>query len=265
MPFKGPYPTVFGGNTPAMLISHTTFSGDVTNTGTIGAGGISVISGAFLSGGGLFDSGVIVGGIKVDSGSKIVAADTENAIAVVNTETFGGGISNAGKITATHHHDGVLVGSVSTFSGGIRNRGTIVAGTYRANLSNGAALPPWLQFDASTLTFSGMVPYNAAGLSIVVSATNTSRLTTSETFAVQTPPPAPPTVTNQTGTQCCADGGVNFTLASDTFTDPSGGTLAYAATLSNGAPLPSWLNFDPTTETRSAGLCRTARRRSPSM
>jgi hypothetical protein len=123
--------------------------------------------------------------------------------------------------------------------------------TYRANLSNGAALPPWLQFDASTLTFSGTVPNNAAGLSIVVSATNTSRLTTSETFAVQTPPPAPPTVTNQTGTQCCADGEVNFTLASDTFSDPSGGTLAYAATLSNGAPLPSWLNFDPTTETLS--------------
>jgi hypothetical protein len=27
--------------------------------------------------------------------------------------------------------------------------------------------------------------------------------------------------------------------------------LAYAATLSNGAPLPSWLRFDPTTETFS--------------
>jgi hypothetical protein len=56
-------------------------------------------------------------------------------------------------------------------------------------------------------------------------------------------------VTNQTGTQCCGAGEVNFTLAADTFTDPSGGTLAYAATLSNEAPLPSWLNFGPTTET----------------
>ena len=116
--------------------------------------------------------------------------------------------------------------------------------TYRANLSNGAALPSWLQFNASSQAFTGMVPYNAAGLSIVVTATNTSGLTTSETFAVQTPAPAPPMVTNQTGTQCCAGGEVNFTLAADTFTDPSGGTLAYAATLSNGAPLPSWLNFD---------------------
>ena len=123
--------------------------------------------------------------------------------------------------------------------------------TYRANLSNGAALPSWLQFNASTQAFTGMVPYDAAGLSIVVTATNTSGLITAETFAVQTPAPAPPMVTNQTGTQCCAGGEVNFTLAADAFTDPSGGTLAYAATLSNGAPLPSWLNFDPTTETFS--------------
>ena len=73
MAFNWPYPTVFSGNTAAMVISHTTFSGGVTNTGTIGPGGISVISGAFLSGGGILDSGVIVGGIKVDSSSKIVA------------------------------------------------------------------------------------------------------------------------------------------------------------------------------------------------
>ena len=96
-----------------------------------------------------------------------------------------------------------------------------------------------------------MVPNNATVLGIMVTATNTSGLTASETFAVETPAQAPPMVTNQTGTQCCAGGEVNFTLAADTFTDPSGGTLAYAATLSNGAPLPSWLNFDPTTETFS--------------
>jgi hypothetical protein len=137
MPFKGPYPTVFSGNTAAMVISHTTFSGGVTNTGTIGAGGISVVSRAFLSGGGIFDSGVIVGGIKVDSSSKIVAnGGTTTAIAVENTNTFGGGISNAGLLSAAHHHDGILVGSVSTFSGGIRNRGTIVAGSFGVVVSS---------------------------------------------------------------------------------------------------------------------------------
>jgi len=95
------------------------------------------------------------------------------------------------------------------------------------------------------------VPSNTAGLSIMVTATNTSGLSTSETFSVQTPAPSPPSLTNPTATQCCADGQVDFTLAPDTFTDPSGGTLAYAATLSNGAPLPSWLSFDAKTETFS--------------
>jgi Putative Ig domain len=126
--------------------------------------------------------------------------------------------------------------------------------TYRANLSNGAVLPSWLQFNASSLTFTGMVPNNATVLGIMVTATNTSGLTASETFAVQTPAPAPPMVTNQTGTQCCAGGEVNFTLAADTFIDPNGGTLAYAATLSNGAPLPSWLHFDPATATFSGPM-----------
>jgi hypothetical protein len=57
MAFKGPYPTVFSGHTSAMVISHTTFSGGVTNAGAIGPGGISVISSAFLSGGDILDSG----------------------------------------------------------------------------------------------------------------------------------------------------------------------------------------------------------------
>jgi Putative Ig domain len=122
---------------------------------------------------------------------------------------------------------------------------------YSANLSNGAVLPGWLQFNAATQTFTGSVPSNTAGLSIMVTATNTSGLSTSETFSVQTPAPSSPSLTNPTATQCCADGQVDFTLAPETFTDPSGGTLAYAATLSNGAPLPSWLSFDAKTETFS--------------
>src|SRR5579859_4514182 len=99
MAFNGPYPTVFGGHTTAMVISHTTFSGGVTNTGTIGPGGISVVSGAFFSGGGILDTGTIAGGIKIDSSSKIVASGGNNAIAVENTRTFGGGITNAGTIS----------------------------------------------------------------------------------------------------------------------------------------------------------------------
>jgi hypothetical protein len=125
-----------------MVISHTTFSGGVTNTGTIGSGGISVVSGAFLSGGGILDTGTVVGGIKVDSRSRIVASggSTQNAIAVENTTAFTGGISNAGLVSAAH--DAILVGSTApnvqglVFSGGIRNRGTIVAESQAIVVSN---------------------------------------------------------------------------------------------------------------------------------
>jgi hypothetical protein len=57
-----------------MVVSHTTFSGGVTNAGTIGAG-ISVSSSTFLSGG-IVDTGVISGGIRIDSHSRIVASGT---------------------------------------------------------------------------------------------------------------------------------------------------------------------------------------------
>jgi hypothetical protein len=136
MAFTGPYPTVFSGHTTAMVISATTFSSGVTNTGTIGPGGISVVSGAFLSGGGILDTGTIAGGIKVDSSSKIVASGgtTKTAIAVKNTPTFGGGISNAGLISA--FSDGILAASISVFSGGIRNNGTIVATSHAIVVSN---------------------------------------------------------------------------------------------------------------------------------
>ncbi len=36
-----------------------------------------------------------------------------------------------------------------------------------------------------------------------------------------------------------------------TFTDAEGGTLTYAATLADGSPLPTWLHFDPDTQTFS--------------
>jgi len=109
MAFTGPYPTVFGGNTPAMLISATTFAGGVTNVGTIGSGGISVISSTLLSGG-VVDTGVISGGIKVDARSRIVGSGGA-AIDVHDITMFAGGISNGGALAAGISLDGIRVAS----------------------------------------------------------------------------------------------------------------------------------------------------------
>ncbi|MGP8122320.1 MAG: putative Ig domain-containing protein [Xanthobacteraceae bacterium] len=115
--------------------------------------------------------------------------------------------------------------------------------TYSATLSNGAALPSWLTFNAATGKFTGTVPNTAAGLSIKVTATDAGGVATSETFSVLTPATAPALAT-QTATQTWKLGqAVNFSLASNTFTDPQGEALTYSATLSNGSALPSWLTF----------------------
>jgi trimeric autotransporter adhesin len=123
--------------------------------------------------------------------------------------------------------------------------------TYTASLSNGSALPSWLTFNAATRTFTGTVPTNAAGLSIKVTATDAGGASASETFTV-TDPASPPTITGQTATQTWTLGkSVSFTLASNTFMDPQGETLTYAATLANGSALPSWLAFNAATKTFS--------------
>ncbi len=65
---------------------------------------------------------------------------------------------------------------------------------------------------------------------------------------VGAPKPAPPRVTVQTANQSWAQGSsVSLVLAANTFTDPQGLKLSYAASLAHGAALPAWLVFDPAT------------------
>ena len=116
---------------------------------------------------------------------------------------------------------------------------------YTATQANGAALPSWLSFNVTTQTFAGTPPASSTNLSIKVTATDTSGLSASETFAANLVAPTAPTITNQTAEQIWTIGkAVNFTLASNTFTDPQGENLTYSAKLANGAALPSWLHFN---------------------
>ena len=51
-----------------------------------------------------------------------------------------------------------------------------------AALSTGAALPSWLSFSPSTMAFSGTAPAKAQTLALKITATDTSGLSTYETF-----------------------------------------------------------------------------------
>ncbi|MGO9357200.1 MAG: putative Ig domain-containing protein, partial [Xanthobacteraceae bacterium] len=118
-----------------------------------------------------------------------------------------------------------------------------------ATLSNGAALPSWLTFNAATGKFTGTVPNTAAGLSIKVTATDAGGVATSEIFSVLTPATAPALAAQTTAQTWKTGSTIDVALASNTFTDPQGEKLSYAATLSNGAALPAWLKFNGTTDT----------------
>jgi hypothetical protein len=59
--------------------------------------------------------------------------------------------------------------------------------TYAATQANGMALPHWLSFTPSRLMFAGIVPTAPETLSITITATDTSRLASSETFGITVP------------------------------------------------------------------------------
>ncbi|MGA3403587.1 MAG: putative Ig domain-containing protein [Acetobacteraceae bacterium] len=122
--------------------------------------------------------------------------------------------------------------------------------TYAALLSNGQALPSWLSFNAATDTFSGTAPLTAETLTIKVTATDTSGLSVSDTFSATVI--GPPVVATQTPNQVWTEGkAVSLVLPANTFTDPQGEALTYAATQQSGQALPSWLSFNAATDTFS--------------
>jgi hypothetical protein len=130
--------------------------------------------------------------------------------------------------------------------------------TYTATGAGGAALPSWLSFNPTTRAFSGTVPHGMQSFPIVVTATDTSGLSTSETF-VATVPAAAPTVAVTASPLVLAEGSsFTDTLPSGIFVDPQGETLTLKAGLANGAALPSWLSFNPATATFSGTAPATA-------
>ena len=127
--------------------------------------------------------------------------------------------------------------------------------SYGATLSSGAALPAWLRFDAATQTFSG-TPGNAAvgQITVRVMATDTAGAPVFGDFNllvqnVNDPPVLATPIADQSASQ---DSLFSLVLPANTFTDlDAADVLAYAARLSSGAALPSWLTFDATTQTFS--------------
>jgi hypothetical protein len=133
-PFTGGY--VNSGNTVSeILVSGSTFTGNISNSGTISGTvtGIAIVDSSTITGA-IIDSGIIaptkagVFGISVENFSEITG--TQTAIKITGP-TFAGGINNAGTLSGTYN--GIFVGGADGFTGGITNSGTIT-GSYGAGI-----------------------------------------------------------------------------------------------------------------------------------
>lgn len=123
--------------------------------------------------------------------------------------------------------------------------------------SDGTPLPGWLNFDATNRRLHGLAPVGAAGVvSIRITATDPTGLSAFNDFELTVAPldgNTAPTVGHAIPDHTVLAGHtINFTLDIDTFLDPDpGDTLGLSARLEDGAPLPTWLTFDPITRTFS--------------
>jgi Ca2+-binding RTX toxin-like protein len=127
--------------------------------------------------------------------------------------------------------------------------------TYSATKTDGSALPSWLTFNPTTMTFSGTPANEDVGdLSLRVTAIDTAGANVSDDFNVTVqnvndPPIVAYPIKDRTIPE---DAVFNFTIPANTFADVDlGDTLTYSATKADGTALPSWLSFDPVTRTFS--------------
>lgn len=122
-----------------------------------------------------------------------------------------------------------------------------------ATLAGGLPLPDWLHFDPTTGTFSGTPTNGDVGVwHIQMTANDGHGGVASLTFGlyVANTNDAPVVDTPLDDGQTHAGDNFDYTVPDHTFHDDDvGDVLAYSAHLANGAPLPTWLTFDPLTRT----------------
>jgi len=180
---------------------------------------------------------------------KVTATDS---VGLSVAETFNIALATAPTVTAPTASQYWVAGKATTLA---IPTGTFVdpqglAMTYSATLAGGAALPSWLKFTASTATFTGTDAAGTAPVTVTVTAKDSAGATGTESFTVSLA--AAPTVANATAAQSWTQGtAIKFALPANTFSDPQGATLTYSASLSTGAALPSWLVYNPTTDSFS--------------
>jgi Ca2+-binding RTX toxin-like protein len=126
--------------------------------------------------------------------------------------------------------------------------------TYTLKMNDGSAVPSWMNFDAATMIVSGTPTLNYFGTTQLRLFISDGTATISDDFAftvtnVNDAPVVAHPLLDQNLTTGTA---FTFTLPADAFTDPDGQALQYAAKLTSGATLPTWMSFNGTALTGTA-------------
>jgi len=115
---------------------------------------------------------------------------------------------------------------------------------YNATLSDDSPLPVWLTFNSDLRQFSG-TPTTTGTLATKVTADDTYGGAATNVFSIDVVTNNAPVVNipiqNQT---TIVNQAFNYTVPSNTFSDPDGHALSYNATLSDNGALPAWLLFN---------------------
>ncbi|WP_339899284.1 putative Ig domain-containing protein [uncultured Gilvimarinus sp.] len=194
------------------------------------------------------DIGTMVIAVSADDGQGGSSATATFALEVTNTNdnpVLDGAIANQ---TATEDAAFSFQFAANTFSD--EDGDTLI---YSAQLSGGASLPAWLDFDAASRTFSGTPGNSDVGILTVVVTVDDGQggAPAIETFDIQVvntndDPVLSDSISNQTATQ---DSAFSFQFSENTFTDDDGDELTYTAQLGGGGALPAWLSFDGASRT----------------
>ncbi len=115
-----------------------------------------------------------------------------------------------------------------------------------ASLSDGGALPDWMEFDPSTRTFSGEPPADFVGaFDVLVSASDGSlSVSNSFVFTVSNVNDSPIVALPLEDQSFDEDQPIEFVLPEGCFSDIDGDELEISATMPDGAALPEWLRFE---------------------
>ncbi|MDD2934840.1 MAG: putative Ig domain-containing protein [Methylotenera sp.] len=127
--------------------------------------------------------------------------------------------------------------------------------SYNTTLLDGSALPSWLSFDKSTLTFSGTPGNDHVGnISLTLTVTDLANASASQNFDLNVINSNDvPIVVNTIANTQVTDGSVfNWTLPTNIFIDvDQGDQLSYTLSQADGGALPNWLSYDAQTQTLS--------------